>query len=807
MRWSTSAVLAMAAALAVRAGELAVLESTVLRTAGIVDQIYSAIEHAAVLGARQAEQVARAPQLPDAHLDSLSFVTGAYPQLADQTPNRTTDFWVSCDALETDPVPLLTEPYERFGSPRCWCKSEWEALCNKTEAARAGRPCVSCERACETLWGMRVSSVLDPYFQSVIPDHPFTLGWLWARGGPQLHQDWARVWAVMPYSVQTGVYSFSGISAESIPWSTDTKGGFPTKFVEDVRLNRVFDRRPVWSLPYWLAARQSIVVSVGVPIWSKHGEYLGSIFADIPMTASKAFFLNLSFISPVPFRSVLAYSSGDVIAASDEAIEQLWGSCDNHLCNVSALSPRMDDISAQAPQRASEYWDVTIRGAHYIVMHQSLQLGWKLWFFVRYSDAFPKVVALSSAFLVVVVVVHRRMQKHVRELERQLGAMATSGVMGTPAEDAIQSLVKVQRCGRLPAALRDEVSTVMALIATNKLYKADSNLREKLQELKSWDYDVNEICGAQEHMRLELVAMAALEGHSLISYFNLDRNKVRKFFRAVEKGYKENPYHNATHAADVVQSMHALLMGCTGFCFTPLEKLAALIAAACHDYGHWGVNNTFLQATMDALYVQYNGVSVLESMHSAESMRLMLGLGSGRSSTKEDREREGGGGQERGSFVRGKLTREDTYELHRSVAQLILATDMARHLELTSLFATRTTAGKMDPASKADRLLVLQMLIKASDVSNPARPWPACHRWARRVMDEFFAQGDAERALGLRVSPFMDRATADTPKCQLALIKFVVRPMMELILPLCPSVAQSMLTNLAVNLHNWEMSK
>eukprot|EP00727_Mastigamoeba_balamuthi_P013994 m51a1_g9217 putative 3 -cyclic-nucleotide phosphodiesterase rega (905) ;mRNA; f:54092-57345 len=889
----------------VASSKLSVMESTVLRTTSTVGQIYTAIEYAAVLAARQAEYMTRLADLPVVHLTGLSYLNGQFPTIVDSTPNRTTEFWLSCDAMETDPTPLLTEPFERYGSPRCWCRSEWEAFCNQTEGVRAGNPCVSCERACEMIWLLQVSTALDPYFQSVIPDHPFTKGWAWTRAGSQLHTDCTHIWAVMPYSVQTGVYSFSGISGNPVAWPPTAKGGFgfPSDIVQQVGSKSMFDRTPVWSAPYWLEARQTVVITVGVAIWSKRGEHAGGIFADIPMSASKDFFLNLSVVSPVPFRVVLAYGNGGVVAASDEAIAQLWGTCAGGLCNISTLSPAMDSIAAEASGTASTYWEVTVKGEDYVVMHQTLELGWQLWFFIRSSDAFHKdtrtvrniavsvvvpVVALSTAFVAVVVAVHRRMRVRVNELEKQLGTLATSNVIGTPAEDAIQSLVRVQMSGRLPQELRKEVSTVMALIATNKLFKADSNLREKLHEMRlegevdafilsvltekerpddmasdsstaqllsarssgqalladvgsvpgsiddpraddvenalallakaqsrsgtpvafdSWDFDVGSIGDVNDGKLLETVAMAALESHNLIEAFGLDKRKLSRFLRSVEKGYKDNPYHNSAHAADVVQAMHALLTGCTGFCFTPLEKLAALIAAACHDYGHWGVNNTFLQATMDALYVQYNGVSVLESMHSAESMRLMLGLGSGRSSTKEDREREGGGGQERGSFVRGKLTREDTYELHRSVAQLILATDMARHLELTSLFATRTTAGKMDPASKADRLLVLQMLIKASDVSNPARPWPACHRWARRVMDEFFAQGDAERALGLRVSPFMDRATADTPKCQLAFIKFVVRPMMELILPLCPAVAQRMLANLGDNALAWEREK
>lgn len=53
--------------------------------------------------------------------------------------------------------------------------------------------------------------------------------------------------------------------------------------------------------------------------------------------------------------------------------------------------------------------------------------------------------------------------------------------------------------------------------------------------------------------------------------------------------YNNNPYHNNIHAADVVQSMVALLATSD---FTtqllPLEILAVIMACAVHDVGHPG---------------------------------------------------------------------------------------------------------------------------------------------------------------------------------------------------------------------------
>ena len=68
------------------------------------------------------------------------------------------------------------------------------------------------------------------------------------------------------------------------------------------------------------------------------------------------------------------------------------------------------------------------------------------------------------------------------------------------------------------------------------------------------------------------------------------------FLSRVEQGYKHhgNPYHNATHGADVLQTVHYLLHTTgleTWFC--ELEVLALLLAAVIHDVNHTGTTNTF----------------------------------------------------------------------------------------------------------------------------------------------------------------------------------------------------------------------
>ena len=47
---------------------------------------------------------------------------------------------------------------------------------------------------------------------------------------------------------------------------------------------------------------------------------------------------------------------------------------------------------------------------------------------------------------------------------------------------------------------------------------------------------------------------------------------------------------------------------------------------------------------------------------------------------------------------------------------------------------------------------MLEMLLHCADTANPTRPEPIYRQWAARVMEEFYQQGDLERASNLPVA-------------------------------------------------------
>ncbi|KAI8888987.1 HD-domain/PDEase-like protein, partial [Backusella circina FSU 941] len=100
------------------------------------------------------------------------------------------------------------------------------------------------------------------------------------------------------------------------------------------------------------------------------------------------------------------------------------------------------------------------------------------------------------------------------------------------------------------------------------------------------------------------------------------------------------------------------------------------------------------------------------------------------------------------------------------------------------------------------RLLLCEIIVHAADISNPVRPWPICHAWADLVAEEFFGQGDAEKELGLSVSPNMDRNKISKGIIGMQFSEFIIRPFFETFSEMFPK-ASVLLTNVQDNYDHW----
>ena len=130
--------------------------------------------------------------------------------------------------------------------------------------------------------------------------------------------------------------------------------------------------------------------------------------------------------------------------------------------------------------------------------------------------------------------------------------------------------------------------------------------------------------------------------------------------------------------------------------------------------------------------------------------------------------------------------------------ELVLATDVVTHIPFMKSFADDVAANKVS-ATQA-----MHVILKASDISNPSRPLSVYQPWIDGVIKEFFAQGDAERELGLPISMNCDRKTVDVNKCQVGFITFLVGPIYKGLAAFLPAVEKELLPVLEKNLEHFK---
>ncbi|KAI8487078.1 cGMP-inhibited 3',5'-cyclic phosphodiesterase B [Branchiostoma belcheri] len=371
-----------------------------------------------------------------------------------------------------------------------------------------------------------------------------------------------------------------------------------------------------------------------------------------------------------------------------------------------------------------------------------------------------------------------------------------------------------------------EDDTEEAVSMEEYLKTVDDNVL--LERLYEWDFPVFDLEMEYKDCILSMMAYRVFQDTGLFEAFRVPKHEFMSYFRALENGYRDVPYHNRVHAADVLHACWWLTTqpipgftqvpleedepvskdpntltppptpglrtprasftgveesyGILGMNFPALELMALYVAAAMHDYDHPGRTNAFLVATSAPQAVLYNDRSVLENHHAAAAWALLL--------------------------FRPELNflcHLETAEFKRFrflVIEAILATDLKRHFDFLTEFNAKLAAlntpsetssecsfsevkEKMneddspgiDWRNENDRLLVVQMCIKLADVNGPCKAENLHITWTNRIVAEFYEQGDDEAGRGLPISPYMDRNKPFLARLQESFINHLVAPL------------------------------
>lgn len=273
---------------------------------------------------------------------------------------------------------------------------------------------------------------------------------------------------------------------------------------------------------------------------------------------------------------------------------------------------------------------------------------------------------------------------------------------------------------------------------------------------------------------------------ALESRFRVDEAVLWNLVGTVKACYRNVPYHNFTHACDVTQMMFVFISkGELHRYLTDLEIFVLMTSALLHDVDHMGLNNAFhlkAQTPLGLLTAAAGSKSVLEIHHCKLAIDIL---------------------SDPSCNIFGVLPEPDITEAYRLMVDTILATDMARHEEIcTELKELAVTP--CDKENAQHRRMAMMVLMKAADISNISRPFEISKDWGSAVMEEFYAQGDAERSCNIPVTPMFDRfQKKEIAETQLGFINFVGSKFFSLACQFLPTIDFT-LQNLELNRTQWQ---
>ena len=271
--------------------------------------------------------------------------------------------------------------------------------------------------------------------------------------------------------------------------------------------------------------------------------------------------------------------------------------------------------------------------------------------------------------------------------------------------------------------------------------------------------------------------------YHLLETFGVTNDTFFRFLFAIRQTYNEVPYHNWTHACDVTQFVACQISAANlDEVYTRFELYALLISAICHDANHNGYNNTYNIKSETPLGILFKDQSVMEMHHVTVTIRVL-----------EDEQ----------CNMFKTLSPADTSKIWKLVIDLILCTDMAKHFSFLKQIDELISSDSFDLRDNSMRFLSMQLLLKVSDISNVSRPFHIAEQWCNILCEEFFRQGDQEKASGIGLSsPLNDRDNVDKPKNQIGFYNFICLPTYNILSKVFPKL-EYLCDNVKSNLSVW----
>ncbi|XP_052828434.1 cGMP-dependent 3',5'-cyclic phosphodiesterase isoform X2 [Octopus bimaculoides] len=265
--------------------------------------------------------------------------------------------------------------------------------------------------------------------------------------------------------------------------------------------------------------------------------------------------------------------------------------------------------------------------------------------------------------------------------------------------------------------------------------------------------------------------------------WRIRRDSLVRFILMVKKGYRNPPYHNWIHAFSVAHYAYVMVKNARLHEYLDeLEIFALFVSCLCHDIDHRGTNNSFQVASQSVLAALYSSEgSVMERHHFAQSMCIL---------------------NTEGCNIFENLPSKQYTRVLDLMRDIILATDLAHHLRILKDLEKMVTEG-YDKNSRKHHKMLLCLLMTSCDLSDQTKCWGVTKHIAGLIYQEFFSQGDLEKALGHKPIEMMDRERAKIPEQQISFLDNIALPVFNVLARMfseCKECEEAVYANR----HRWE---
>ncbi|XP_045160110.2 probable 3',5'-cyclic phosphodiesterase pde-5 isoform X3 [Mercenaria mercenaria] len=260
-----------------------------------------------------------------------------------------------------------------------------------------------------------------------------------------------------------------------------------------------------------------------------------------------------------------------------------------------------------------------------------------------------------------------------------------------------------------------------------------------------------------------------------------DMDSLVRFTLTVRKNYRNVPYHNWDHAFSVAHAMYTVVKS-SKHRFTPQECLALFVACLCHDLDHRGKTNAFMVKSASPLAAIYS-TSTMEHHHFNQTVTIL---------------------QNEGHNIFKYLSPEDYKRMLSDIRSCILATDLALFFGNKAKLKDIADRNELVWEDYEHRNLVMTLCMTACDLCAMYKPWNTQLDLVFVIMEEFWQQGDEEKAKSITPLAMMDREKKhELPQLEVGFLVGICLPCYDLMTQVLPET-KPMQDGALANMKKWK---